>query len=1026
MSKNAEAIAADLRGEIRGEVRTDAVSRALYSTDASIFQVMPLAVVMPADEEDVVRVVRYAREQRIPLAARGGGSGMAGESLTSGIVLDFSKHFRRVLEVDDDYVRVQPGVVYQQLQQQLAALGRQIAIDTASAQQCTLGGMLANNASGARAVYYGYLRQYTQRLRCVWADGTVEECHRAEPYAQAFSANAVAPNGQEQSDIDTQIPPAELCSPPDARADNLPVQERQSRKQLLVRELTTLIHGHRDLLQTCLPRTRFNRCGYALADALRPEGFDLAGLLVGSEGTLALITEATLRTVPLPRQRAMVLVAFQSLEWAAQAAAACVAFTPSACELLDRRLLSLTLTAHPEYYRVVSPDVEAVLLVEFESVATGAVEQAKDWLAYARDLPGVLGTYLADDPKEVNWLWQLRHAALPLLHALPGQLQPAPYIEDVAVPVEHLREFLVRVQELLQQHAMTAAFLIHAAAGMVHTRPLVDWRQPDTFERLRSLAEQVYEWVWRLGGTISAQHGVGLARSPWVRQQYGRLADLFREVKRLFDPANIFNPGKLAEVDESLARSIRRDCRMRIPSTADTSPISSTVSSSKTVWALRWPEDSLCANIQLCNGCGACRTESPAQRMCPLFRVRHEEAATPRAKANLMRSLLDGTLPADLLSADAVREVADLCVNCKMCALECPARVNVPKLMLEAKAQHVAENGLPLNQWVLARLEGFAAWVSKFAWLINAGLENPLFRGVLNRIFGLARRRRLPKLANVPFLKLAQRFGWTRRPRRTASASRVALFVDFYGNYVDTTLPLATVRLLQQAEIRVYVPPGQVNCGMAALACGDVDTARRLARRNLQIFGDLAREGFDIVCCEPTSAIMFRVDHANILDDPDVEPVAQKTRELASYLWHLCQQGKLPVDRLQPLPLNIGHHVPCHIKALGLGVHGPDLLRLIPQLQVHVLDVSCSGMAGPFGLSERNYADSLAAGRPMLERLALPAIHFGSSECSSCRLQIEDVTNKRALHPVQYLALAAGALPELEARLQRPLGVRTL
>ncbi|GBD36115.1 Anaerobic glycerol-3-phosphate dehydrogenase subunit C [bacterium HR36] len=1032
VSVTAERIAEDLRGELRGEVWTDEVWRALYSTDASIFQVMPLAVVVPANEEDVQQVVRYAREHGVPIAARGGGSGLAGESLTPGIVLDFSKYFRGIVEVNEETVRVQPGVVYQQLQERLQEQGRQLAIDTASAAQCTIGGMLANNASGARAIRYGYMRQYVERLRCVWDDGTIEECGRAEP--GNAEATVTAETGMVSAAKGTP-PPAE-ARPSSGQGINEADGEASSRKQALVGQVVRLVREHEELLHTCWPRTRFNRGGYALTELVRPEGVDLAGLIVGSEGTLALITEATLRSVPLPAERAMVLVAFSSVEAAAAAAAASLTFGPSACELVDRRLLSLTLTAHPELQRVVGGEAEAVLLIEFASEGPGAIQQARAWQRKAHELAKVLGVRLAEEPGEVDWYWQLRHAALPLLHALPGPAQPTPYIEDIAVPVEHLPEFLVRVQELLQQREMTAAFLVHAGAGMVHTRPLVDWRRTGEFDRLRELAEAVYERVWQLGGTISAQHAVGLARSPYVKQQFGRLTEVFRDVKRLFDPRGILNPGKLVEVDESLARSLRKDCRprYRLTLTSGVRPTqgggngegASAASLPAGRWSLRWPHEDLPSTIQLCNGCAACRTEDPRRRMCPLFRVRHEESATPRAKANLMRSLLDGTLPVELLGADAVRAVADLCINCKMCAHECPARVDIPKLMLEAKAQHVAENGLPLDQWALARLEGLASAISRFAWLINAGLGTRWFRWLLWRWFGLARQRRLPRLARLPFLRLAEQQGWTRRPRRAGHDRRVALFVDFYGNYVDTTLPLAAVLVLQQAGVRVFVPAGQVNCGMAALACGDVETARRLARRNLQVLGDLAREGFDIVCCEPTSAVLFRVDLANLLDDPDTAVVARQTRELSAYLWDLHQEGRLPRQRWQALPLNIGHHVPCHVKALGLGIHGPQLLQLIPHLHVHVLDVSCSGMAGPFGLSERNYADSLAAGRPMLERLAQPAIHFGSSECSSCRLQMEDVAGKRSLHPVQYLALAANLLPELAARLRRPLGPRIL
>ncbi len=1038
VSLTPEQIREDLEGELRGEVLTDAVSRALYSTDASIFQVLPVAVIAPADEEDVRKVVRYARQNRLPIAARGAGSGMAGESLTTGIVLDFSKHFRGITEQGSDRVRVQPGVVYQQLQEVLARQGRRLAVDIASGAQCTIGGMLANNASGARAIRYGYMRDQVLGLRCVWDDGSIEECGRAEPYP------ALSPHQTPQPDL-----PSEKANQTDGEA-NRPEGETKpsagdaapgetathaSRKAEVLRGLVPLLQEHRDLFPACKPRTAFNRCGYALEKALTPEGVDLAGLIVGSEGTLALITEADLRTVPIPVERALVLTAFASLESAARSAAAALSFAPSACELVDRRLLSLTLEARPAYRKLVPADSEAVLLVEFESEQPGAERQARDWQLFTRNLPGVLASHLASGAAEVEWFWQLRQTALPLLQALPGPEQPTPYVEDVGVPVECLPEFLVRIQELLQQEQWTAALLIHAGAGIVHTRPFVDWRQPGAFDRLRHLADALYEWVWRLGGTISAQHAVGLARSPWVKQQFGRLADLFRLVKEQFDPQRIFNPGKLVEVDESLARSLRRDHRPRIRSMAlpqvGSEPASRQSSNGeepyRLSWALRWPGDSLPETIHQCNGCAACRTESSSNRMCPLFRVLHEESATPRAKANLFRSLLDGTLPPEMISSDAVRQVADLCINCKMCALECPASVNIPKLMLEIKAQHVAEHGLRADQWLLSRLEGFVRWLGRFAWMVNTGLNTRVVRWLLWRFFGLARQRRLPKLARVPFLEIARRRGWTRWPTSPARQERVALFVDFYGNYVDTTLPLSAVLVLQLAGIDVFVPPGQVNCGMAALACGDVENARRLARTNLQIFADLARAGLAIVCCEPTSAVMFRVDHANLLDDPDVELVARQTQELAAYVWQLHQQGRLPLRSLQPLPLNVGHHVPCHVKALTGGgansLAGPYLLRLIPQLQVETLDVSCSGMAGPFGMSERHYADSLRAGRPMLERLAREAIHCGSSECSACRLQMEDVTAKPSLHPVQYLAMALGLLPELRQRLRHRRGM---
>jgi len=969
VTKSGAQVAEELAGEVRGELLFDPISCALFSTDASIFQVQPLGVIAPADEADVQAVVRYAGENGIPLTARGAGSGLAGESLGAGLVLDFTRHFTQILDVGTDTVRVQPGVVYRNLAELLAKVGRRFAPDPASGAQCTLGGMLANNASGANALKYGYTRDYVQSLRVVFDNGEVDTA------GSELAAKADAPG---------------------------------SRKATLLAGLLPLLEANAELIRGCQPRTRFNRCGYLLHDIVANGRVELAKLLVGSEGTLGLITEATLKTIPLPVDRAMVLLGFRSLESAAQSAALCLPAGPAACELLDRRLLTLTCGADPEYERVLPTGTEAVLLVGFEADEAGEARRAAEVLLREfRGLRLLTTAVVAFDSERIAWLWRLRDLALPLLYAMPGTAHPIPYVEDVGVPAESLAPFLHKTQDILQRHEVTASFLVHAGAGQVHTRPFLDLRQPDNWNRLRRLTEEIYHLAVGLGGTISTQHAVGLARTPWVLHQYGRLFPVFREVKALFDPKNILNPGKIVGGPEAATATLRRDSPGDTPDPR---------------WRLRWAEQELRGAVHACNGCGACRTEASGARMCPLFRVEHTEAATPRAKANLLRALLGGLLPQDELEGDAVRAVADLCINCKMCALECPAHVNIPKLMLEAKAHHAAAEGLKLADWLLSRVEGFAAMVSRFAWLVNGVLGSRWLRWTLSRFVGLSHRRRLPRLANESFVRMAERRGWTRAPG-DRGRPRVAYFADFFANYMDPSIALATVEVLHHQGIEVYVPPQQASCGIAPLVCGDVETAQALAAKNLRILGDLARAGYTIVCSEPTAAVTFRVDYLDLLDDPDVRLVGERTRELTSFLWDLHGQGRLQTD-FQPLPLTVGHHVPCHVKALGQGVHGPGLLSLIPQLRVVTIDVSCSGMAGTFGLKEENFETSLAAGEPMLRRFREEHLHFGSSECSACRMQMEQGAGKRSMHPVQYLALAYGLMPGLERRLREPLRER--
>jgi FAD/FMN-containing dehydrogenase/Fe-S oxidoreductase len=974
----------DLKGLLQGEVLFDPLSRALYSTDASIFQVEPAGVVVPRHEEDVRALVTYAAQHRIPLVARGAGSGVAGEALGRGLVVDLSRHFRAVLDVGADTVRVQPGVTCRELNVRLAEVGRRFAPDPASAEQCTVGGMMATNASGSRALRFGYTRDHTEALRAVLDTGDAVAVGR-----ESLTPAAEAPAGHWQD---------------------------------IVAAVGVLLEQNAGAIDQYRPRTPFNRCGYLLHGVLHEGRLDLARLLVGSEGTLALFTEATLRTIPLAGGRAVALLCFPGLEGALRAAQLALPTGPTACELIERRLLSLARGSEAAGVAALVPAAaEAVLLVEYEADTPSQARAAADGLVTQLRGDGLtLQAAAAHETEEMDRLWRLREVALPSLYGLRGERRPVAFVEDVGVPPEELPRYLHRVQEILKEHETTASFLVHAGTGQVHTRPFLDLGNPEDVSRLSLLAEKIHTLALDLGGTVSAQHGTGLARTPWVARQYGPLYPVFRQLKAIFDPRGLFNPGKIVDPDPNMpVWPLRRPAAAEPPTRL-----------------LRWQEGEIRAEVGNCNGCGQCRTGAPGQRMCPVFRATHEEAAAPRAKANLLRHLLQEGPDRPPLSADEVRAVADLCVNCRMCAHECPAHVNVPKLMLEAKAANVAEHGLDRKDWFFARAEGWAHWGSALALLVNLGLGNRAVRWLLERLFGLSRRRRLPRFTRRPFLRLARRRGWSRKPTAapgapadrnaaagpgpSAAPARVAYFVDVFANYNDPLLAEAVVAVLRHNGIEVYVPRGQRGCGMAALAHGDVETAREIVLQNVRALAEPARAGCPIVCSEPTAALMLKEDYPGLVDDPDARLVADRVVELTTFLWGLHGQGRLRGD-FRPLDLTLGHHVPCHLKALGTPPAGPSLLSLIPGVKVYPIDVSCSGMAGTFGLREENYTTSLEAGRPMLEEMARPRVRFGSTECSACRLQMEEGSAKRTLHPVQYLALAYGLLPEVARRLEEPL-----
>jgi FAD/FMN-containing dehydrogenase len=622
---------------------------------------------------------------------------------------------------------VQPGVTAAELSAELARVGRRFAPTPVGAATCTIGGMVATNASGGTAFRHGYTRDHVLGLRVVWDDGTAD------------------------SVLSTQH--TVLSTPPD---DSL-LRTVEIRAQT-----SALLAENRDLIQLTRPLTRFNRCGYVLHDVLTPAGLDLAKLLVGSEGTLGLVTEATVRTIPLAGGTSLAVLGFPTVDAAVRAGLALrSADGIVGCDLLDQRLLALSRAAGPaEGVGLVPPAVGAALIVTCEGETEKQAEEfgraATDRLRDAHRV-GVLAAATCD-PDGVARVRRFRDAAVGGLYALGTGPRPVAGVEDVAVPAEELPRFLAEVRALLQKFDVTASVLVHVLAGQVHTRPFVDLDDPKDRAKLWPLAEAVHTLALSLGGTVSTQHGTGLARTPWVEKQYGPLMPVFRELKRIFDPKGILNPGKIVGPDPS-----RPAWPLRPGVRGQGSGVRSQESgaSSERKPLLIWGSTDPATVAASCNGCGDCRSRAAA-RMCPVFRASGAEEATPRAKANLLRRLLTPGVDPAALTADEVREVAGLCVNCKMCRDECRGRVDVPKLMLEAKAAHHAEHGLDRADWGLARMEALVALAGNFSFTTNAMLGSRPARWLIEKLFGLSRRRALPRFTHRTFLRRARKLGLTR------------------------------------------------------------------------------------------------------------------------------------------------------------------------------------------------------------------------------------------------------------------------
>lgn len=983
MDSDQKRIEEDLRGLVAGDVRCDDITSQMYATDASIYEVPPLGVVRPKTTEDIVATLRYANENNLAIHARGGGSGLAGESLGRGLVIDFSRHLRRILQLRGDTVRVQAGVVHGELNRLLAAHGRLFGPDPATSNVTTMGGVAAVDATGSHFLQYGTTRQHVREMRVVLADGTTLDVGRHEVPKQL----------PRQSD------------------ENSPEQ----RLQHLVYSVAKLIERNRELIASRTVRSKVNRSGYGLADVLEDGQLHLARLLVGSEGTLALTTELLVDTQLISPERGCTLLIFDSLEKAARAAQEILALEPSACDLMDRRHLSIAREIDVRYELLIPNAAEAVLLVEHVGDTAQQV-QAKlaDTVQLATSETGLsAGGHIAVDKADSELYWQLAQRFVPTLYRLQGVRRPVPFIEDIAVPVEALPVFLRHLQDVLKREQVTASVFGHAGHGQLHVRPFLDLANPNEKRRMERLATELYQKVWTLGGTISGEHGDGMSRTPFVAGQYGELVGVFRELKRLFDPAGILNPGKiLPETGTRLSQNMRHVVADidRPRSASQSNARGQTGGAGQLVeLELNWNPDEVTLAARTCNGCAACRTRAPETRMCPVYRFAPREEASPRAKANLMRAVLTGQLPPDAVLQQDFKDVADLCIHCHMCRIECPANVDIPRLMVEAKGEFVASNALTLHDWCMARIDLLSRVASRLPRLANWMLVNPQARWVLEKVMGISQARRLPPLAAKPFLKTIDR-----KPlgsSETKAKHKVALFVDTYANNYDTDLAAALVEVLEHNGVEVYIPTSQRHSAMPLISAGSLDLARRVAQRNVSLLAEAVRRGYTIVSTEPSAVLALKSEYPTMLpDEEEVRLVRDNVMEACHYLWQLHQRGGLSLN-FTPQEYDVAHHVPCHLKALEVGAPSENLLRLVPGLKVHAIEKGCSGMAGTWGLKRRNYRNSVRVGLPLISEVRDGPYHVAMTECSTCAIQIKGGTRKPVLHPIKLIAAAYGLRP---------------
>jgi len=1032
-----------LRRHVAGEVRFDDTTRALYATDASHYQVRPLGVVVPKTADDLTVAVQVAADLNVPITARGAGTSLSGQSIGPGIVIDCSKYLNAIgaVDVTNRRVRVQPGVVLDQLNRALAPHGLMFGPDVATANRATLGGMIGNNSAGARSVVYGQTVDHVRALAVVLADGARAEfaplsgpeyerkleLRTREGDAYRAAAAVVRDHADE---IVARTPKivrkvsgynlAGLIEP--RRAGGVSPPSAQTPSERIPPERTPSERTPSERIPPeRTPPERIPSGAAAPRGAYAPRSpRSLVPLLVGSEGTLAVVAEAELALVPRPKHRGLLVPQFASLGAALDALRACLELGPSAVELMDRMLIDLARTQRSlkDTMAAVRGRPEALLMVEFSSDDAADVSYRVHELG--RRLAGVAGltaSVPALDAATRDPLWALRSSAVPLLYGMPGDAKPVTFCEDCAVAPERLPEFAARFREIFRRHGTDGAFYGHASVGCLHIRPVLDIHAAAGVVAMRKIMDEVTDLVLEFGGSLSGEHGDGLVRSEWNRKMFGPVVyEAFRRVKRGFDPGNVLNPGKVVD-----APAMEENMRVPPGRMPETDP-PTVLDYSKQGGFFR--------SVELCNGAGVCR-KTQGGAMCPSYRATKDERDTTRARANALRLAL---VPApDDSSARGsetkrpvrrspigqrwIADVMDLCLSCKACKSECPSNVDVAKLKAEFLHAYYSRRARPLGHLLLKHIHQLSPLAARFAGPNNWLARRKWVRGLVESAAGIDRRRSLPEWHRDHFRRWFQTRGAGRgarngRQENTGSSSvprsapraprPVVLLDDCFTTYQEPQIGRAAVALLERAGFSVEL--AGICCGRAMLSKGFLTAARALARDGIAKLDRYAEAGVPILGLEPSCIMALADEWPELVPGAAAKRVAAAAELAEGWLARQVRDNSLSLE----IPPQVGQallHPHCHQKALVGSQGTADALKLVRGLNVTVLDAGCCGMAGAFGYEKQHYDVSVKIANLEL----VPAVTANPTATliatgTSCRHQIRDLTGRVALHPLEVLA----------------------
>jgi FAD/FMN-containing dehydrogenase/Fe-S oxidoreductase len=943
----------DLQQHISGEVRFDAVSKTLYSTDASIYQIEPLGVVIPRHADDVVAAITVAGEHGVPVLPRGGGTSLAGQTVGKALVIDVSPHMHQVLELntEEHWAWVQPGLVQDQFNAYLRPYGFLFGPDTATSNRATLGGMIGNNSAGARSVLYGKTIDHVLELQVALSDGSTTTLRPLD--------KAALEQKQRGSTLEAQI----------------------------YREVTRIAHENREAILERYPKIMRRVSGYNLDEFITDGPCNLAKMVVGSEGTLAAVTAAKVRIMPRPAATAVLVVHFDDMIRSVEATGTILSFAPSAVEMVDRQIVNAARGAKEfeGHLPFLQGEPDAVIIAEFygetaeevaDKVAQLEASLRREHLGYAYS-QALTAQVQAD-------VWKMRKGGLGLLMSTRDEHKPIAFIEDTAVDPAKLPEFLRRFRQIIAAHDTTAGYYGHASVGCLHIRPGIDLKQQSEVDKMFAMIQEISDLVMEYGGSMSGEHGDGLARSWLNEKHFGpTLYQAFKEVKRAFDPRNRMNPGKVVDG----------------PSPKDNLRYGANYEAIEITTNLDFNRDGGFATaIEMCNGNGACRKLGDGT-MCPSYQATLDEQHSTRGRANALRAILAGRLPKEAFVSKALYDTLDLCLECKACKTECPSNVDMAKLKYEFLSHYYAAHGTPLRARLFARIATLNRIGQRLAPLSNWLARSPLSKWVMTQL-GIAPQRSLPAFASQTFSQWFARRPLADRPARRG---QVVLFHDTFMEYNCPEVGQAATQLLEAAGFEVVLVARKC-CGRPAISKGLLEQVRQDARHNIALLAPYARQGIALVGIEPSCILTLREDYLDLVPSADAALVAQQALTIDEFLYQLHQRGELDLEFTET-PKRLLLHGHCHQKALVGTAPTLAVLRLPAGYEVQEIPSGCCGMAGSFGYEAEHYEVSMKIGSQRL----FPAIHEADDSVElvadgiSCRQQIQHATGRHARHLAEVL-----------------------